>query len=105
MGGAAQGGRGWWMPQEGGKVAQRLAGRMLGLGKAEGWSPSPVYLGSCRSRAHPHLGGKKVICGERGLRSHSEGWPGSQIDLLKEAGDSLGLSLRLEILVAAIYEI
>lgn len=26
-------------------------------------------------------------------------------DLLKEAGDSLGLSLRLEILVAAIYEI
>lgn len=67
------------MPQEGGKVAQRLAGRMLGLGRAEGRSPSPVYLGSCRSRAHPHLGGKKVICGERGLRSHSEGWPGSQI--------------------------
>lgn len=64
--------------KEGRKVAQQSAEEMLGLGRGCGYSLSPVCLGSYKSRAGLHLGGEKGICGERGLRSHPEGWPGSQ---------------------------
>ena len=55
-----------------------LAGGMLGLGRGCGYSLRPVYLGSYKYTACLHLGEEKGICGERGLRSHPEGWPGSQ---------------------------
>lgn len=91
VGRAAQGGRGRWIPQEGRKVAEHLAGGTLGLGRGCGYSLSPVYLGSYKSRARLHLGGEKGICGERGLRSYTEGWTGSQ-STSREGREQLGVA-------------